>query len=148
MLTPTQILVPTDFSAFSDKALQQALDIAKEYGSRVHVLHVVHEKLGHSIDDYELSAQSIKRVETKMVKGAQKRLERQITKFAEATGLEVSREVIIGNPSEAILRTQKEKGADLIIISSLGATGLGKYFIGSVARNVLKGSTCPVLLTK
>jgi nucleotide-binding universal stress UspA family protein len=43
---------------------------------------------------------------------------------------------------------QTEKGIDLIIISSLGKTGLGKYFIGGVARNVLKGSACPVLLTK
>ena len=42
----------------------------------------------------------------------------------------------------------KEKGIDLIVIASLGRSGIAKYLIGSVARNVLKGAKCPVLLTK
>jgi nucleotide-binding universal stress UspA family protein len=148
MLVPTKILVPTDFSEYSDKALIQAFDIAQEYKAQVHVLHVVHEKIGHSIDDYGLTLTSIKRMETKMINGAKKRLQRQIDKFPQAKEVEVVSEVMLGNPSEVILEVQAEKGIDLIIISSLGKTALGKYFIGSVARNVLKGASCPVLLTK
>ncbi|MCK7474922.1 MAG: universal stress protein [Rhodopseudomonas palustris] len=72
MLIPTKILVPTDFSEYSDKALSQALDIAQEYKAKVYVLHVVHEKISHGIDDYGLTPQSIKRMETKMVNGGQK----------------------------------------------------------------------------
>lgn len=45
MLKPTKILVPTDFSEYSDKALKQALDIAKEYNAKVYVLHVLDQKL-------------------------------------------------------------------------------------------------------
>jgi len=41
MLKPTKILVPTDFSGYSEAALRQAADIAEEYGSELHVLHVV-----------------------------------------------------------------------------------------------------------
>jgi nucleotide-binding universal stress UspA family protein len=148
MLMPTKILVPTDFSEYSDKALIQALDIAQEYKAQVYVLHVLHEKIRHSLDDYELTPQSIKSMETKMVNGARKKLQKQIDKIPQSKEVEVFSEVVIGIPSEEILKTQTEKGIDLIIISSLGRTGLAKYFIGGVARNVLKGSACPVLLTK
>jgi nucleotide-binding universal stress UspA family protein len=145
---PTKILVPTDFSEYSDKALIQALDIAQEYKAKVYVVHVVHEKISHSLDDYELTPESIKSMETKMVNGARKKLQKQIDKIPQSKEVEVFSEVVRGIPSEEILKMQTEKDIDLIIISSLGRTGLAKYFIGGVARNVLKGSICPVLLTK
>jgi len=44
MLWPAWILVLTDFSEYSDRTLRQALDIVKQYGSKVNVLHVVHEE--------------------------------------------------------------------------------------------------------
>jgi nucleotide-binding universal stress UspA family protein len=53
-----------------------------------------------------------------------------------------------GIPYDEILKEGKDKGIDLIVIASLGRSGIAKYLIGSVARNVLKGSKCPVLLTK
>ena len=148
MLQPTKILVPTDFSKYSDKALRQAVDIAQEYKSKVHVLHVVREKMSHEIDDYGLTAHSVRQMEADMIRGARKKLQREIDKFPQTKELEVSSEAVIGDPSEEILKAQAEKVIDLIVISSLGRTGLAKYFIGGVARNVLKGSTCPVLLTK
>ena len=49
MLMPTKILVPTDFSEYSDKALEQALDIAKQYHAKVFLLHVIHEETYHSV---------------------------------------------------------------------------------------------------
>ncbi len=148
MLMPTKILVPTDFSQYSDRALAQAIDIAQEYKAQVYVLHVVSEKIGHSIDDYGLTPRSIKQMETKMINGARKKLQKEIAKFPQVNSLEIFGEVVMGNPAEMIINTQKEKKIDLIVISSLGQAGLAKYLLGSVARNVLKGSTCPVLLTK
>jgi len=149
MLMPTNILVPTDFSDYSDKALRQALDIAKEYKAKVYVLHVIHEKMSDRIDDYGLTYPSyVKDMEAKMVEGAKQKLRQQIDKFPQAKELEVFNEVVIGNASEAILEEETSKGIDLIVIASLGRTGMAKYLIGSVARNVLKGSRCPVLLTK
>ena len=53
-----------------------------------------------------------------------------------------------GVPYDEILKEAEEKKIDLIVIASLGRSGIAKYLIGCVARNVLKGSRCPVLLTK
>ena len=62
--------------------------------------------------------------------------------------MEVFTNIRKGVPYDEILKEAKDERIDLIVISSLGKTGIAKYLIGSVARNVLKGAKCPVLLTK
>ena len=152
MLMPTKILVPTDFSGYSDKALQQALDIAVEYKAKVYVLHVVHERIQRVLtDDYSdiaITPKEIRKYERTLVKTAKNKLTKQIGKFPQSKEVEVIPEVVSGVPAEEILRAQEEKGIDLVVIASLGRTGIARYLIGGVARNVLKGAKCPVLLTK
>ena len=147
MLVPTKILVPTDFSEYSDKALHQAFDIAKQYKAKVYVVHVLHEKNPYDTSDGTIPSY-YEDMEKQMIEGAKKKLQQQIDKFPQTKELDVFSEVVTGNTSEAILEEETSKGIDLIVISSLGRTGIAKYLIGSVARNVLKGSKCPVLLTK
>lgn len=152
MLKPTKILAPTDFSSHSDRAIRESFDLAREYGAEVYVLHVVEERIGSALrDDYSdiaISMATIKRRQNKLLKAAKNRLEKQVEKILPKGKIKIFQEVVIGIPSEEIIRFQTEKKIDLIVISSLGRTGLAKYFIGSVARNVLKGSTCTVLLSK
>jgi universal stress protein A len=152
MLKPTKILVPTDFSAHSDKALREALDLASEYGAEVYLLHVMEEKIGSAFQtdypDISITPATIKRRQNKLVRMATGRLKKQLERVPPEAGVKTVCEVIPGVPYNAILRFQVENGIDLIVISSLGSTGLARFFIGGVARNVLKGSTCPVLLTK
>ena len=148
MLKPTKILVPTDFSEYSDKALRQALDIALQYKAKVFVLHVVHEQITQCVYDYCLSAAEVQRAEEQLTAAAKQNLEKQLAKVPAAKEVELTADVRKGIPSEEILNEEQEKGVDLIVIASLGQTGLSKYLIGSIARNVLKGAKCPVLLTK
>ena len=54
MLVPTKILVPTDFSQYSDRALDQALDIAKQYNAKVFLLHVLHEQVYFASGDFAI----------------------------------------------------------------------------------------------
>jgi len=56
--------------------------------------------------------------------------------------------VKIGIAHDRILQEEEERGIDLVVMSSLGTTGLAKYMIGSVARHVLQNSKCSVLLVK
>lgn len=148
MLRPTKILVPTDFSEYSDKALKQALDIAKQYKAKVFLLHVIHEELHQCVVDYCLTQEQLDQIKSQMTAGAQANLDQQLAKFPQSKEVEVTADVKLGVPYEAILKEEQERGIDLIVIASLGRTGIAKYIIGSVARNVLKGAKCPVLLTK
>lgn len=151
MLKPTRILVPTDFSTYSNIALKQALDIAADYGAEVYVLHVVEEKIHYAMDEsYKgtVSVKSIKNIDKDLTRLAKEMLSKQIEIVSSTGNVKVIPEVVLGIPYAEILRFQEEKKIDLVVISSLGHTGLAKYFIGGVARIVLKGTTCPVLLTK
>jgi universal stress protein A len=152
MLKPTKILVPTDFSAYSNIALRQALDIASDYGAEVYVLHVLEEKIHYAMDESyhgTVSVKSIKHIDKDLIKLAKEKLDKQIEGLSSSSNnVKIIPEVIHGIPYVEIIRFQQDKGIDLVVISSLGHTGLAKYFIGGVARIVLKGTTCPVLLTK
>ena len=146
MLIPTKILVPTDFSEYSDRALGQALDIAKQYNAKVFLLHVVHESI-HLLD-FTLPEDTIRQMKDGAIPWAKEILQNQLGCFPQANEVEVATNVRQGIPYDEIRKEGKEKGIDLIVIASLGRTGIAKYLIGSVARNVLKDSRCPVLLTK
>jgi universal stress protein A len=152
MLRPTKILVPTDFSGYSNIALKQAADIAEEYRAELHILHVVEMRI-HTLYEYEFagkeaSPEGIKELETKRMKVAEGKMIEFTGQIGSGKQLKVFPRVVKGDPVTEILKYQKDRKIDLIVISSLGHTGLAEYFTGSVARNVLKGATCPVLLTK
>ena len=150
MLKPTKILVLTDFSEPSNRALRQAIDIAKQYHAKVFLLHVIHGEFYGSWDLFALvlGEELLRQMTDRHWAETKERLQNQLDKFPEAKEVEVVTNIRRGIPYEVILDEGKEEGIDLIVIASLGRTGIVKYLIGSVARNVLKGARCPVLLTK
>jgi nucleotide-binding universal stress UspA family protein len=147
MLKPTKILVPTDFSEYSDRALRQALDIARQYGAKVYILHVLREEM-YRFEELGNIADTWKIMEDSRLARARENLQKQLGKFPQAKEVEVIADIRKGLHYEAILEEASQRAIDLIVIASLGQSGIAKYLIGSVARNVLKGSKCPVLLTK
>lgn len=148
MLTVKSILVPTDFSEHSDRALKQALDIARPNKAKLYLLHVVHEAMHQCASDYCLSDELMQQMESGMTSAAQQYMEKQLAKFPEAKEVEVVPLVRRGFPSDEILREQQEKGIDLIVIAPLGRTGIARFLVGSVTKNVVRESKCPVLVAK
>lgn len=148
MLRPTKILVPTDFSEYSDKALKQALDIAKQYNAQVFLFHVLSGDIQRCIGDVCLGDEIIREMETQLIKRAQEDLQKQIDKFPQSKEVSVITDIGTGIPYEAILKESTDRGIDLIVIASLGRSAIARFLVGSVARNVLKEAKCPVLLTK
>ncbi|OPY80811.1 MAG: putative universal stress protein [Syntrophorhabdus sp. PtaU1.Bin058] len=148
MLKPTNILVPTDFSEHSDRALEQALDIAGHYNARVYLFHVIHQVIYQCVVDYSLSAEIVEDLKKKAEDAAYDGLKKQLEKFPQSKEVEVRTGIATGIIYDEILREAEEKKIDLIVIASLGQSGIAKYLIGGVTRNVLKGARCPVLLTR
>jgi universal stress protein A len=150
MLRPKNILVPTDFSEYSDKALKQALDIAKDYHSQVYLLHVISEHAIQTVEEYSIDLDIIKQLDDQFLTKAKENIQKEIDKYSKLDKGDIEIIPIIRNgiPYEEILREADDKKVDLIVIASLGKTCIKKYFLGGVAQNVLKGSKCPVLLTK
>lgn len=147
MFTPKSILVPTDFSEFSDRAVRQAADIAEQNNAKVFLLHVV-DKLQQCAIDYCIPMETMMKVQSDSEKEAAKKMQEEVDKIVKAKKIEVVFDVKSGTPYEEILREQQERKADLIVIASHGRTGLLKTLIGSVAERVMREAKCPVLLVR
>ena len=147
MFSPKRILVPTDFSEYSDQAVSIAVDIAKQNGSKLYLLHVI-SLIQTCAVDYCFDQATLDDLEKKSSMSAVEMMEKQLAMFPEAKSVEVETDVKKGVPYEQILAEQNEKKADLIVMSSHGKTGLLDYLLGSVADKVLKGAACPVLLIR
>jgi universal stress protein A len=148
MLKPTKILVPTDFSPDSDKALKQALDIAKQNNAKVFLLHVIGKHIQQSVDVYSIDYRVVQDMENQIKNSAIEKMEKQLARFPQTQEIEIASIIRNGVAYEEILKEQEEKNIDLIVLASLGRTGLAKYLLGNVARIVLKEAKCHVLLTK
>jgi len=142
------ILLPTDFSECARHAVPVAAELARLLGASVVCLHVVEPVVppvgwtpmvgtlpaapdfGEQLDEsaaHELPAFS----------GSE-----------EFAGLDVEDLVAHGEPAAEIVRVARERGADLIVISSHGRTGWGRILFGSTAEAVVRHAHCPVLVVK
>ena len=73
MLKATKILVPTDFSSDSDRALRQALDIAKQNNAKVFFLHVIGKHIQQSVDVYSIDYRVVQEMETRSARRPRRR---------------------------------------------------------------------------
>jgi nucleotide-binding universal stress UspA family protein len=137
------IVVAVDFSLSSDEALRTAFAIARDYGSRVHVLHVVAEPLQQPWT-IEAAGVDFEEVRTRWRDEAERQLA-GITPPAELAG-KVVRAVAVGWPPTEIVRYAREHAVDLIVMGTHGYGPVKRFLLGSVADRTLRESHCPVLL--
>lgn len=147
MFTPKTILVPTDFSEFSDRAVRQAADIAEQSNAKIYLLHVV-DKLEQCAIDYCIPLETMMKVQSDSEKEATRKMQDEANRILQSKKIDVAFDVKSGVPFEEILKAQQERKADLIVIASHGRTGILKSLIGSVAERVMREAKCPVLLVR
>lgn len=143
-----RILVPTDFSEFSDQAFRQAVNLARQFNAKIYLLHVINAGAQQCVADYCLSPVIIKRIENESIVSTDENLQKEIRMFAQKEEDKVIPLVRKGFPVEEILKEQGEKNVDLIVMASNGRSSSLRHSLGSIAERVLRGSTCPVLLIK
>ena len=133
------ILFATDLSKASDKPLRHALAIARHYGAKFYLAHVV-SALGYTI----AGPQALDLASDSAGREAQQ-LEHELVENGALTGLE--HQVIIrqGNVWEELEQVIREEQIDFLVIGSYGRRGLGKLFLGSVAEQIFRHASCLVL---
>ena len=60
-------------------------------------------------------------------------------------GMDVTGVILVGRPSEELVKLAEEKGADLIVMGTHGRAGFDRLLFGSVANEVVKAAPCPVM---
>lgn len=134
-----RILAPIDFSEYGTVALAHAGALARTFGARLDVLHVVQEVLIPSA--YGLEPTGF--IGPEVVERSQEALGRFT---AQALGTEVDWEahVRMGYAASDIVRFAEEQAADLIVMATHGWTGLKHFLLGSVTEKVVRHAPCPV----
>jgi nucleotide-binding universal stress UspA family protein len=149
MFKPQNILVPTDFSVYSDNALKQAIDIAKQNKSKIYLFHAIDDGFQQCAADYCIDEASVQKIYKESIKNAKEKLLQEAKKVSDNDpGIEMIYDTRRGIPYEEILKEQEEKNIDLIVIASHGKTGILKNLLGGVVDKVMKRAKCQVLLVR
>jgi universal stress protein A len=134
-----QILVPVDFSAFSEKALKYAARFAEQFGSTVTVVHVIQPVVYPADFGYPPTV-----VDT-LDESVRRQIEERLKLLASRSSLPARTLIRVGQPYLEITAAAKELDVDLIIITTHGHTGLKHVLLGSTAERVVRHAPCPVL---
>lgn len=137
-----RLLVPVDFSDCSRSALAEAVTFARQFRSRITLVHVVEPMV--LPEDLMLSVPELPAMSGNLVEDCERRLarlaEREIP--LEHRGATIVR---VGRPFDEICQVAASEPTDLIIISTHGYTGLKHVLLGSTAERVVRHAPCPVL---
>jgi nucleotide-binding universal stress UspA family protein len=146
MIDLHRILVPTDFSKFSQVALGYASALAEKFSAELHLLHIVQDLAVFIPDMITVAPPPAPTVE-QMTKAVQVAFDHLI-KDCQLERFKVHREVREGTPFYEIVRYAKEQNIDLIIMGTHGHTGLTHMLLGSVTEKVVRKAPCPVLTVR
>jgi len=145
MLSFNVIVVPTDFSDFSLRALAYAIGLAEKYGSSLFVLYIAEPTL--QVSDMAWVGVNDQSLKNEHAEEAQRQLE-QLVRDQVPAGLPVTAEVRTGDAVEEIIQFAENKGADLVVMATHGRSGLSHMLMGSTAEQVIRKASCPVLTLK
>lgn len=128
------ILFATDFSPCSEAVFPYVCSVARKYDATLHILHVI--------------SPEVLSIDPPLILQARETVERQMQDMAASEQLEGVRhqEVIAdGDVTEAINKAVYDDKIDLVLVGTHGRTGIRKFVLGSVAEDVVRNATCPVL---
>ena len=144
-----RILVATDGSALSKKAVKHAISLAASTGASVIALKVVPRYPVSFFDGgATLSVETVSEAEKKWVTDAEVQLE-SVVKEAQSAGVKAKTAVVKSDLiAESIISAARKHKADLVVMASHGRKGLKRILLGSEALAVLTHSSVPVLILR
>jgi nucleotide-binding universal stress UspA family protein len=141
-----KILVPVDGSQYSMEAVKVALDFVKAKNAEVHLMTVTPFLAGL---DLELSARETDSINESLKRRGEEVLEKAQAILRAEGGAAKSILMSSSSPADEILGVAEKQKMDLIIIGSKGLGGKAtRFFMGSVASNVVSHAPCNVYVVK
>ncbi|MGQ9670807.1 MAG: universal stress protein [Desulfosoma sp.] len=150
MIQLKKILVPVDFSEFSQKAIRYGVELARDRQASLTLMHVINQRIIDAV--HELSVKGYKgdfvEAMRNMARDREEELH-QLLPLEWREGIpEIHFEIRKGRPAEEIINYAKENAIDLIVVGTHGRSALMSTLIGSVANTVVLRASCPVLVVR
>ncbi|NMB86706.1 MAG: Universal stress protein [Methanosaeta sp. PtaB.Bin018] len=148
-----KILIATDGSKHSEHAAKFGVDLAQLSNGSVTICYVA-DVGGYlppgsipfgDVGYYAIDPAVFNSLRDMAMEAGEKAAAR-IEELATAAGVLSESKVLEGDPASEILRLAREQSMDIIVIGSIGKTGLEKFLMGSVAEKVVRNSPVPVLV--
>jgi len=146
MIALKHVLVATDFSDASERALDYGRELARTFGAKLRVLHVVENVATRYAT--EVAFVDFPDIQAKLEKTSRERLERLLTEDDRST---IGARAVIAtslSPASAIVDHAQKEPTDVIVVGTHGRTGVAHFFMGSVAERVVRTAPCPVLTVR
>jgi nucleotide-binding universal stress UspA family protein len=136
-----KILIPTDGSEYTKTAIAKGLALAKSMDAEVTAMYVVDQTsfINFPMDSTIVSVYSLLEKEGKEAVD-------YIVAEGQKIGVKVTPVIEEGAPARKI--TEASKNFDLIVMGTLGRTGVSKILLGSVAEKVVRYAQCPVMVIR
>jgi len=138
-----KILIATDGSEYTKNSIDYGIDLAKNTQARLHVIYVIDTAAFASIP-MDAAWESM----YELLKQEGDEATRYVAEKAEAEGLEVEKLTVEGHPAEEIIKYAEKNSMNLIVMGTLGKSGLDRFLLGSVAEKVVRASKIPVLVVR
>jgi nucleotide-binding universal stress UspA family protein len=139
------ILVATDFSECAGAAFKVAKNLARQFGAKIVLLHVIQQRIVARV------AEHLKEKPDSLLPEFREEAQQHLDAFLQECcheGLEVASMVTVGIPFQEIAVVARDLAADLIVMGGYGRSGRGpieEVFFGSTAEKVVRLLPCPVL---
>lgn len=143
------IMLALDGSKISDSLVEEVINLTKGQSANVRIIHVVDESFvsyGGPAFDYLSIIATCREDGEKILNNAAKKMASESSIKPETSILELK--PLQGRVAEAIVEAAKEWPADLLVIGTHGRRGFSRLFLGSVAENIVRIATIPVLLVR
>lgn len=137
------ILVPTDGSAETRRAVEHAIDLADEHEATIHALYVLNTASYASVS-VDASWEGV----SDMLREEGEAAVEAVADLARSADVEVVSVLRSGSPSREIVRYAEEEGCDLVVMGTHGRGGIDRLLLGSVAERVVRSSQVPVLTVR
>lgn len=147
MFKPAKILVATDFTGESEKALAAAVEIAGKYHSNIELLYIMDE-LQQCSADYCMSAEDFESLKQRVLKDAQKKMRKEVKTVAGERAVRISQSFRFGNHTDEILREVDEKKIDLLVMGPHWHHKPWSRFTGHLTDHIMKKVNCEMLLVR
>jgi nucleotide-binding universal stress UspA family protein len=143
-MSTNKLVVAVDFSEPSIEALKVAINLCRQLDGMLHIVYVADMDDKKGSGDETDDDQSI---ETRVLDDFKQQLEALVGKMTNGEPAFVT-EVECGDPTEGIVEVATRVNAEMIVIGTHGRTGLEHLMVGSVAENVLRKATVPLICVR
>ena len=135
-----RILVPTDGSRGTQRAVRHALELAETYEATLHVLSVVNTSAFDALESGSEMTDALEEAGGDAIEAIEKK--------ANNRGIETVTTLRRGTPHREILAYSDEHDIDMIVMGTHGRSGLDRVMLGSVTERVVRGATVPVVTVR